>query len=138
MVSSVGYISGQELKEIIKGPGKPGTDYLVVDVRDEDHAGGNITNSAHWPSEEFEEGVHKLIAESKHLQKIVFHCALSQQRGPFAARHYAQIREHEARKSPHDFANQEILILRSGFTGWQQLYKDDAELVVNWDPERWG
>ncbi|KAJ7625317.1 hypothetical protein DFH06DRAFT_1229136 [Mycena polygramma] len=36
------YISGDELAEIIKSDKVAHQDYLVVDVRDDDYAGGNI------------------------------------------------------------------------------------------------
>ncbi|KAJ7147181.1 hypothetical protein C8R43DRAFT_1012206 [Mycena crocata] len=74
------YISGDELAEIIKSDKVATKDYLVVDVRDDDYAGGNITNALNHPSREFQMGVYDLVQKTADVKVIVFHCALSQMR----------------------------------------------------------
>ena len=71
------YMSPEELKALIKS--KSG-DYLVVDVRDDDYRGGNIKGGINIPSEEFLLKLHQLIDDTQNVSKIIFHCALSQQR----------------------------------------------------------
>jgi len=73
----VKYITPQELGTLIKGQTK---DYLVVDVRDDDYQGGNIKGSINIPSDKFMLKLHQLIDDTQNVSKIVFHCALSQQR----------------------------------------------------------
>ena len=73
----VKYITPQELKALIKSQTN---DYLVVDVRDDDYRGGNIKGGINIPSEKFLLKLHQLIDETQNVSKIIFHCALSQQR----------------------------------------------------------
>lgn len=73
----VSYISPQQLEALIKSKSH---DFLVVDVRDDDYRGGNIKGGINIPSEQFLRKLHKLIDDTRHLSKIIFHCAYSQQR----------------------------------------------------------
>lgn len=70
----------QELSAIIKSDKKPLKDYVVIDVRDEDWSGGHIKGSFNHPSERFLEEVDDLVAKTRHIPIVVFHCALSQAR----------------------------------------------------------
>jgi Cdc25 family phosphatase len=70
----------QELANIIRSDKVPNRDYLVVDVRDDDYAGGNIKNAVNIPSREFLTGVDNLVWETADVKVMVFHCALSQMR----------------------------------------------------------
>ena len=73
----VKYISPQELETLIKSQSKA---YLVIDVRDDDYRGGNIKGALNVPSEKFMLKLHQLIDDTQNVSKIIFHCALSQQR----------------------------------------------------------
>ncbi|GAA5837708.1 hypothetical protein JCM11251_002301 [Rhodosporidiobolus azoricus] len=86
------YISHSDLANLIKasGPGGSGKEYQIVDARDEDYAGGNIPGAIRAPSEErTEESVRELVEQLKDVPKVIFHCSLSQVRGPKTARIYA-------------------------------------------------
>ncbi|KAJ9107344.1 hypothetical protein QFC21_000794 [Naganishia friedmannii] len=116
------YISASELAELVK---KTDTkEVQVIDVRDDDFAGGNIKGAVNSPSEGFTQKASELVQEYNEVPKVVFHCALSQVRGPKAARIYSEIQQ---QMNPN--SKQEVLVLRDGFTGFQQLYKDDPALV---------
>ena len=67
----------------------------IVDVRDADHAGGHIVGSLHVPSSSLDYRTPELIRKLAEKEIVVFHCALSQQRGPSAALRY--LRERESR-----------------------------------------
>lgn len=69
---------------MIKGGEKVSTDFAIVDVRDDDRIGGHIKGSLHQPSYKFLDEVQDLLEKVKDVPKVIFHCALSQQR-------YAQI-----------------------------------------------
>jgi len=58
----------------------PKKDFLVVDVRDDDYAGGNIKGSLNQPSSEFLMNVDGLVKQTKEVPLVIFHCALSQAR----------------------------------------------------------
>jgi len=79
--------------------------------------------------------VDELVEKTKDVKTVVFHCAMSQIRGPKAARIYEQARNNlQARGAdiPH-----EVYVLRGGFTQFQAKYKDDPALVENWDKDVW-
>lgn len=76
MASLIRSSSGKSSEE----KGKP--EVLVVDVRDDDYAGGNIVGSVNHPSREFMTTVNDLVktVKEKEVGKVVFHCSLSQVR----------------------------------------------------------
>ena len=78
----VKYMSPQELEALIKSKAK---DYLVVDVRGDDYRGGNIKGGINIPSDKFLPKLHQLIEDTQNVSKIIFHCALSQQRSVYLA-----------------------------------------------------
>lgn len=58
------------------------------------------------------------------MPKVIFHCALSRARGPYAARQYAQaLASSVADKSDPDGHKQEVLVLTDGFNNWSRQYK---------------
>jgi len=109
-------------------------DFVVIDVRDDDYEGGNIKGCLNYPSRQFLLNVDGLIKETKSVPLVIFHCALSQVRGPKAARIYSETRKNVlfGNDIPH-----EVAILRDGFSQFQIKFKDDPELVENWDKEVW-
>ncbi|KAG8682157.1 hypothetical protein FRC08_015151 [Ceratobasidium sp. 394] len=134
--SSFRYISPAELSELMKSDKKPMTDYVVVDVRDDDFSGGNIVGCVRAPSNTYLTTVDELVmTKTKDVPKLIFHCALSQLRGPKAARIYAETRNN--RLNPGETSQQEIFVLRGGFTTFQALFKNDPALVEKWDKEVW-
>jgi len=124
----------QDLSKIIKSGKHPGKDYLVIDVRDSDFIGGNIPNCRRAPSVTFSDTLDDLVRDTKGVPQVIFHCALSQSRGPTAARQYND-RCNQLQKDGD--ISHEVLILRGGFTEFQQKFKDDPELVENWSKHFW-
>jgi rhodanese-related sulfurtransferase len=68
----------------------PGKSYVVVDVRDDDRAGGHIKGSINVPSNGFLMAVDELVRDTlkKEVETVVFHCALSQVRYVYSAACY--------------------------------------------------
>ncbi|GAA98838.1 uncharacterized protein L969DRAFT_95516 [Mixia osmundae IAM 14324] len=122
------FTSPAEAAELLKSDTKT----AIIDVRDSDYIGGHITGCIHSPSGSFESDVDKLVKKLKDVPVVIVHCALSQQRGPSCARRYAAAREATDSKS-----DQDILVLRGGFTAFQAQYKDDPALVEGWSKEIW-
>jgi len=132
------YITGNELAELMSSDKVATEDYLVVDVRNDDYAGGNIKNSLNQPSgDAFLSSINSLVEKTKDVPLVIFHCGLSQQRGPQAARIYEQTRlSHDlldGRDVPY-----EVKVLQGGFTEFQAKFKDDPQLVEKWDKKVWG
>jgi len=130
----VKYITGDELAGIMKSDKVPNQDYLVVDVRDDDYHGGNIKGALNMPSRHFLMNVDGLVKKAKDVPVVVFHCALSQVRGPKAARIYEETRQNVLSDSNDDH---QVYVLRDGFSQFQVKYKDDPTLVENWDEDVW-
>ncbi|RXK40998.1 hypothetical protein M231_01628 [Tremella mesenterica] len=119
------YITARELATMIKAsPSAALKDYAVVDVRGDDFVGGNIVSALNYPSETFHDNVSGLVERLKTVPKVIFHCALSQARGPKAARIYAESRASLVPTAPP----QQILVLRDGFSGFQALYRVRSRL----------
>lgn len=129
----VKYINPSELAVIIQSDKKPNKDYLVVDVRDEDWVGGNIKGSRHVPSEKFLNEVDQLMKDTKGIPTVIFHCRLSQERGPKAAKVYEEMRN-ILHPSELGF---EARVLRGGFYQFGETYKDNPKLVENWRDIVW-
>jgi hypothetical protein len=70
----------KELAILMKSGKTPKKDFLVVDVRDDDYAGGNIKDSLNVPSRGFLMNVDDLVKQTKKVPIVIFHCALSQVR----------------------------------------------------------
>ncbi|KAJ3013408.1 UNVERIFIED_CONTAM: hypothetical protein HDU68_000712 [Siphonaria sp. JEL0065] len=103
---------------------KPNEDYLVVDVRDQaEFEKGNIA-AVNIPSTEFasdktpSEKDQQLLSTPK---KLIFHCQLSQVRGPTSANNYL--------KTVGAAEGQEVYVLQGGYANWLEKYGKDSPLV---------
>jgi len=114
---------------------KANEDYIIVDVRDDDFIGGNIVGCLRSPSNVFLTDVNGLVEKTKDIPQVVFHCMLSQARGPKAARVYAETSRNL--QEPGNKTTQEVLVLRGGFSEFQAKYKDDPALVEKWRKALW-
>ncbi|KNE96431.1 hypothetical protein PSTG_10262 [Puccinia striiformis f. sp. tritici PST-78] len=129
--------------------GRVNKDWAVVDVRDSDYIGGHIPGCHHIPSSSFHEKCPGLINELKDVKCVIFHCALSQQRGPTAAKLYAHRREDKLTSGTLNSilpfgeeahargSSQEVIIIEGGFTNWVREFKDDERLVEGYNPAVW-
>ncbi|KAE8316865.1 Rhodanese-like domain-containing protein [Aspergillus transmontanensis] len=107
----------------------------IVDVRDSDHVGGHIFSSTWVPSSSLDVRLPELIRTLKDKEKVVFHCALSQQRGPSAALRYA--RERERVLGVEESQKQEVYVLEGGFVQWQEKYGKDMRLTEAYVEDIW-
>ena len=90
-LSDLTYVSREDLAAQLKSsPSAPQLpdNLAIIDVRDSDHAGGHIRGSTWVPSNELDYKTPDLVRQLKDKEVVVFHCALSQQRGPSAALRY--------------------------------------------------
>ncbi len=86
---NIKYIKADELEPIVRS-GLDGSGTIVVDVRSTDFAGGNIKGAVNVPSDKFysDTDIDAVIDQTSTASRVVFHCAKSQQRGPFCATEY--------------------------------------------------
>ncbi|QSZ31897.1 hypothetical protein DSL72_001466 [Monilinia vaccinii-corymbosi] len=144
----------------------PPLNLAIIDVRDDDHVGGHIKHSTHIPSSTLDHKIPELVRKLKEKDTVVFHCALSQQRGPSAALRYIRERERilgagvvgEAlrknrgenleKKADDDGEwedigegpekkEQKVYVLDRGFVGWQEIYGEDTRLTEGYRKEIW-
>ena len=106
---------------------------LCANNHSTDHIGGHIHASTWIPSGSLDVHLPELVRTLKDKEKVVFHCALSQQRGPSAALKYARERK---QRLGSDSA-QEIYVLDGGFVLWQQKYGKDSRLTEAYVEDIW-
>ncbi|PSN69219.1 Rhodanese-like protein [Corynespora cassiicola Philippines] len=155
-LSSLEYITREDLSQRIlstsSAPGLP-PNIAVVDVRDSDHIGGHIRGSTWVPSSELDYKTPELVRNLKDKEVVVFHCALSQQRGPSAALRYLREKrrldpgsETESKGVVEEGAEegekkrekiQKVLVLQGGFTQWQEKYGEDKRLTEGYQKDIW-
>jgi rhodanese-related sulfurtransferase len=92
-----------------------------------DHVGGHIHSSKWVPSSTLDHRLPELVRELKDKKKVVFHCALSRERGPSAALRY--MRERERVFGDEESNKQAVFVLDGGFVKWQEKYGNDDKLT---------
>ncbi|XP_010267217.1 PREDICTED: dual specificity phosphatase Cdc25 [Nelumbo nucifera] len=108
---SVSYITSSELLSIKRRP-----NVAIVDVRDDERSyDAHIAGSLHCASDTFYEKIPKLIQDVKGKDTLVFHCALSQVRGPSCARKLLNYLV----ETKEDAGIKNIFVLERGFNGWE-------------------
>lgn len=107
--------------------------FAIVDVRSDDHIGGHIRSSLNYPSHTLDYTMSEIVRLLAEKEMVIFHCALSQERGPKAARRYLEEKERlrnsskpatekneETNKQHQVLSEQEVYVLDRGFVGWQE------------------
>ncbi|KAL9107985.1 MAG: hypothetical protein Q9227_007200 [Pyrenula ochraceoflavens] len=139
-LSDLKYVTREELAETLQDP-EESKKIAVVDVRDDDHVGGHIASSLWAPYQQINPRLPELVRRLQDKQRVIFHCALSQQRGPSAALKYARERRHLLNlKDEHGAetdGGQEICVLQGGFVLWQAKYGPDERLTREWVRDVW-
>ena len=117
----------------------PSPNVAIIDVRDADHVGGHIKGSTWVPSNELGSRMPELLQTLKDKDRVIFHCGLSQQRGPNAALRYARERGRPAGKlvGEPEPKGQEVCVLVGGFNEWQAKYGDDERLTEDYAKDLW-
>ena len=153
-IATLKRINAEDLRSLILS--SKASAVAVVDVRDDDHVGGHIKDSIHVPTPALDHRIPELIRKLADKDTVVFHCSLSQQRGPSAALRYIRERQQKAEKgelgssgttegketeegstSGSGSAEQEVYVLDKGFVGWQQKYGRDERLTEAYAPDVW-
>lgn len=129
------YISTNTLKSWFR-EGSPSGKFAVVDVRDDDFIGGHIKNCYHYPANKFVESIPDLQKRllDNGINDVVFHCALSQVRGPSATLKFLRANNES---SNDELKVLRVYVLKGGFTRWQQDYGEDSEVTEGYNKELW-
>lgn len=121
-----------------------------------DFIGGHIKGAKNFPSRTLDAMLPTLVRQLEDKETVVFHCALSQQRGPSAALRYIRERERlgQSKKKAEDTTKaeagtdgakegtikpveQKVYVLDRGFVGWQEAYGTDERLTEGYRKELW-
>ncbi|KAJ5569800.1 uncharacterized protein N7459_009230 [Penicillium hispanicum] len=133
-IATLPRISRDTLAALLLSSSTP-AELAIVDVRDSDHIGGHIRSSTWVPSSSLDVRMPELVRTLKDTEKVVFHCALSQQRGPSAALRY--VRERERTYGAEESQKQEVSFLEGGFVQWQEKYGKDERLTEAYAEDIW-
>lgn len=128
-IASVPRISREKLSTLVRAKSPS---LAIIDVRDSDFIGGHIIGCTNVPTNTHDYKMPELVRTLKDKETVVFHCALSQQRGPSSALRYLRERERlvggEVEKKDDgageapEVKEQTVYILEGGFVKWQELY----------------
>ncbi|OAP59939.1 hypothetical protein AYL99_04941 [Fonsecaea erecta] len=153
-LSSLQYVQPTTLSTLLLDPAEKAK-IAVIDVRDSDHIGGNIRGSTWVPLHQLDVRMPELLRTLKDKEKVIFHCMLSQQRGPKAALAYARAKQRADAKEAREQAqskeetaedeqekgsqkpSQEICVLEGGFGSWQARFGEDPRLTADYQPDLW-
>lgn len=101
---------------------------IVLDVRDDDFKGGHIKDCTHIPCHEIESEFQCdafLNSIPSHIELVIVHCFLSQQRGPTVARRLTnRLSQLERLGQP------EICVLANGWRRFHSLFGHNTDLCV--------
>lgn len=129
------YISAHTLRNWFRN-GSPNGKFAVIDVRDEDFIGGHIKGCLHYPAATFEETLPDLQLKLKQngIKDVVFHCALSQVRGPSSTLKFLRSNNES---NDDELKLLRVHVLKGGFTRWQQDYGEDSEVTEGFNKDLW-
>ncbi|KAM7195355.1 Rhodanese-like domain containing protein [Naviculisporaceae sp. PSN 640] len=155
-IASLRRIQASTLSRMLLSPDHDPTKIAIIDVRDDDYIGGHIKNAQNFPSHTLDATLPTLIRQLEDKPTVIFHCALSQQRGPGAALRYIRERDRlraakaakaskqksletadEQEKEKDSEFEQTVYVLDRGFVGWQEKYGTDERLTEGYRKELW-
>ena len=115
-----------------------GASVLVVDVRDEDVAGGMISGAINRPDGQWDDTVVVELLYGRRCGTIVLHCMESARRAPRCAfRLVKALDALELAGVPPD-PRPEVRVLEGGMDQWMRRHWQDATKVSGYDDDFWG
>lgn len=133
-VSDLKFLSPATLRAWFRGGN---SNFAVVDVRDLDFVGGHIKGCWHYPSNDFVARLPELQKRliDNQISDVVFHCALSQVRGPSSTLKF--LRSLNDAEDPSKFESLRVWVLEGGFTKWQASYGEDDSVTEGYQADLW-
>ncbi|CCW60371.1 unnamed protein product [Phytomonas sp. EM1] len=119
-MASYHYIGVSELVELMDDP-EHKAKLAVIDCRDADISEGFIVGSIHAPTISYTTDMYRCLAKKLLEGKIelaVFHCAMSQIRGPRGANRFALVQKELGLTLP------KVAVLEGGWDAFYSLYGD--------------
>ncbi|OAQ62570.1 rhodanese-like domain-containing protein [Purpureocillium lilacinum] len=126
-------VTREDLRQwILKGEGK-GQDFIIVDVRRDDHQGGTIKGAINLPAQTIYSAIPTLYAlfKAAGVKKAIWTCTTSRKRGNWVAGWFADF------ITEMGDSNMESYALFEGLLGWAIAGKDFTDLMEDYDEEVW-
>ena len=130
-ISTLSFITRESLASLVRSKSPS---LAIIDVRDSDYIGGHIAGCQNVPVNTHDYRIPELVRTLKDKDTVVFHCALSQQRGPSSALRYLRER---GRLLGEEGKEQSVYVLRGGFGEWQEKYGADDKLTEGFQGDLW-
>ncbi|KAF4548823.1 Rhodanese-like domain-containing protein [Elsinoe fawcettii] len=142
-IATLARISPESLASRLRqSPASQSSNTAIIDVRDSDFIGGHIRGCINLPTSTHDHAMPELVRKLADKEVVVFHCALSQQRGPGSALRYLRERERMGvsrggEEGKEGKVVQKVVVLEGGFSRWQELYGEDKELTEGYQKDIW-
>lgn len=139
-LSDLRFVAPSTLRSWFGGKSPTGNgNFAVVDVRDSDYIGGHIRGCYHYPAGNFHETLPELRKRilDNQIDDVVFHCALSQVRGPKSSLMFLRSLQELPEDQQASFLSLNVWVLSGGFTKWQRLYGKDALVTEDFQADLW-
>lgn len=134
-MNAVTYITPEALVTLLRNPT---SNIIVVDVRNDDRAGGHIRNSVHIPAQQFKNSTSHYYHAWRDKDAIIFHCMVSQMRGPSCAMAMARTADQEQGQDGGE-KGPKIQVLQGGFSAFAMLFsKENEDLFEDFDTKLHG
>ncbi len=101
------------------------SDFIIIDVRDDDFYGGNLIGALNYPSFIFESKLDEIYNICTEKNNIIFHCAQSKVRGPTCARRFLEYINENA------LPNKGVKVLSGGFLNMDSNYSHLKNIFEN-------
>lgn len=130
------YIQPSALAEILRYPDASSKRPVIIDVRDTDYAGGHIRSAVNIPEDNFmdDDDVDALVDKYKDEDAIVFHCMMSQVRGPSCAKRLKSRMEVVLEGAAH---KPRVLILHGGYERFGSVSNASSQLAASCRSSDW-
>ncbi|RLV91977.1 CDC25-like phosphatase YCH1 [Spathaspora sp. JA1] len=141
-LSDLKYIKPSTLRTWFRGGASPhgSGKFAIIDVRDTDYIGGHIKGSHNYPACNLLRTIPKLHAQlyREKVDDVVFHCMLSQARGPSAALKFLRsLNKIDDPVVKEYFKGVHVYVLKGGFQRWAREYGDDSNVTEDLAADLW-
>jgi len=128
-ISSPASISAEEVATLVR---TGSSDFAVIDVRKDDHAGGHVRGShnAPWFAQTFHSNLPAFFERFKDTPKVIFYCQSSGGRGPRCAAWYQDYLNDRASEQPEVKGHNSVAyVLEGGIKNWLATYSGQTDLI---------
>ncbi|KAI6030417.1 arsenite S-adenosylmethyltransferase [Pisolithus orientalis] len=122
-VSEVQHLDCGDVANMMRNGSEKQGDYVVIDVRRKDHAGGHVRGSVQCPAQTFYDDLPSFYERFGEKKQVVFYCGSSHGRGPRCARWYQDYLNAKGDTRP------EALVMRGGIKEWKERFGGDDGLT---------